>query len=133
MRIENQRVGEVNAYGQFGPIEFLIGKGYGTVSQTGHSLAHNDFLQMVYEYGIVGAIFYIRFIILIIKRTVHLNRIKSKYFFGYFACTSIIIVMGLISSMLVFDKFFAFLCAYMGFVEAQCFIPGKQLENHSYE
>lgn len=100
---------------------WVVGRGYGSIKETRHTNAHNDMLQMIYEYGIVGAIFYIRLLVLTLKRTLTLKKTKSTYFMGYFSCFCIMLVMGGVSNMVVFNSFFAFLCAYMGYVEGQCF------------
>lgn len=101
------------------PMQWLIGRGEGSIVQTGFPNAHNDPLQLLYEYGLIGLVFYVVFVIRSIKSMIHLRRIKSKYYPGYFSCIAVIIIMGAVSNLFVFGSFFAFICAYMGIVSAK--------------
>jgi len=107
-----------NALSDNNIIEWIFGRGQGSITQTSHSNAHNDALQLLFEYGIIGFVFYFSFVVRSIKETIRLRRNGSKYFMGYFTCTITIIVMGAVSDLFVFYSYFAFLCAYMGMAEA---------------
>lgn len=101
------------------PVQWLIGRGDGSIVQTGFPNAHNDPLQLLYEYGLIGLIFYVIFVVRSIKSMLNLCKKKSMYYPGYFSCIAIILIMGSVSNLFVFGSFFAFLCAYMGIVSAK--------------
>lgn len=100
-------------------IDWLVGRGFGSIEITKHSNAHNDALQMLFEYGIIGLVVYIFFIIYLITRTNLLRKKQSPYYIGYVISLIITIILGLVSNLIVFYSYFAFLCAYWGFVEAE--------------
>lgn len=103
----------------FSLLDWLVGRGFGSITITNHTNAHNDGLQMVFEYGLVGLIFYITMLFTVIKRTLRLRKIKSPYYMGYAASLIIFVVLGAVSNLVVFYSYFAFICAYWGFVEAK--------------
>jgi len=107
-----------NALSDNNIIEWIFGRGEGSITQTRHPNAHNDALQLLFEYGIIGVVFYFTFVVRAIKKTIALRQSRSRYFMGYFTCVITIIVMGAVSNLFVFYSFFAFLCAYMGMAEA---------------
>lgn len=100
-------------------IDWLVGRGYSSILITKHTNAHNDALQMLFEYGIIGLAVYIIFIINLIRRTNLLRKQKSPYYIGYAISLIITIILGLVSNLIVFYSYFAFLCAYWGVVEAE--------------
>ena len=107
---------------RFSFADIILGKGYGSIKLTGHTNAHNDALQMLYEYGIIGLTFYIIMLSFFLKRTLFLLKKNSKFFNGYFAALSILLVMGAVSNLTVSNNYVAFICAFCGFVEAQLYV-----------
>lgn len=100
-------------------IDWLLGRGYGSITITRHTNAHNDALQMLFEYGIVGLIVYGLMILYIIKRLIVLYKQNSIYYMGYASSVIITVMLGLVSNLIVFYSYFAFICAFWGIVEAK--------------
>jgi len=100
-------------------IDWLFGRGFGSITLSKHTNAHNDALQLLFEYGIVGLIFYIYLIIYSWRRVRILRKMKSPYFMGYVSSFIIFIMLGLVSNLVVFYSYFAFICAFWGMVEAR--------------
>lgn len=100
-------------------IDWLLGRGYGSILITKHSNAHNDALQMLFEYGIVGLIVYIIMCFYVIRRMLILRGKKSKYYLGYASSVIITVLLGLTSNLFVFYSYFSFLCAFWGIIEAK--------------
>jgi len=97
--------------------DLVFGRGFGKISETGFSNAHNDFLQTIYEYGIVGLALYVILLVKIIKKSRSV-KIKNTFFStGYSFTVIICIVMGLVSNLTVSFSFFIYLCAFWGIVE----------------
>lgn len=110
-------------------IDWFLGRGAGSIRITRHTNAHNDALQMLFEFGIVGLVLYIVLLWNIIKRTRILRRIKSSYYFGYLVSLVIFVVLGFVSNLVVFYSYFSFICAYWGLAEYE--ITQNNLLNHS--
>lgn len=100
-------------------IDWLVGRGYGSITITRHTNAHNDALQLLFEYGFVGLLFYVMMLYFVIKRTITLKRGNSLYYMGHVASLMILLVLGAVSNLVVFYSYFAFICAYWGIVEAK--------------
>lgn len=98
--------------------DWLVGRGQGSIKVTRHSNAHNDPLQMLFEFGIVGLMGYIILLVNIFKRLIVLRKSKSTNYLSYAASVIITVVLGLVSNLVVFHSYFAFICAYWGIVEA---------------
>lgn len=98
-------------------IDWLVGRGYGSILITSHTNAHNDALQMLFEYGIVGLFLYVIMFVSVIKKTITLYRQNSQFFMGYLVSVIIFVVLGMVSNLVVFYSYFAFICAYWGLAE----------------
>lgn len=98
-------------------LDWLVGRGYGSIIITKHTNAHNDALQMLFEYGIVGLVFYLLMLWNAIKSSRALYRHNSPYFMGYLVSLIIFVVLGMVSNLVVFNSYFAFICAYWGIAE----------------
>ena len=99
--------------------DWLVGRGYGSISITKHTNAHNDALQMLFEYGLVGLVFYLFILWNAIKSTRVLYKYKSPFFMGYLVSLIIFVVLGMVSNLVVFNSYFAFICAYWGIAECE--------------
>lgn len=96
---------------------WIIGNGKGSIYDTGHTNAHNDALQMLYEFGIVGLFLYIWLVINIVKRTFYLFKKKHPLFMPYATSVIITIMLGLVSNLIVFYSYITFITALWGIVE----------------
>ena len=102
--------------------DIIIGKGFGTITQIGFTNAHNDFLQILYEYGIIGVLLYFLLIYHILKQ---LQMTKKHLENGQSVVLAegtsfiIFIVLGLVSNLVVSYTFFVFLCCFWGFIEGR--------------
>lgn len=61
------------------PISFFVGHGYNSVSSLVGGHAHNDFIEIFYNYGIISVILYISFYISLIKECVKMYMAKFTY------------------------------------------------------
>ena len=108
-----------NRISNFGLIDWLLGRGYHSIWETGHTNAHNDALQVLYEYGLAGLVVYILITIQAIKRIFYLYKNDSQYAYGYVASIIIYIVLGLVSNLYAYNTYFIFICAYWGLMEGE--------------
>ena len=106
------RVIETNSF-----FDWLVGRGYGSITITKHTNAHNDALQMLFEYGLVGLVFYLLMLWNAIRSTRILYKHNSPFFMGYLVSLIIFVVLGMVSNLVVFNSYFAFICADWGLAE----------------
>ena len=102
----------------FSPIEMIVGRGYGSFKETGHTNAHNDALQLLYEFGLIGLMFYIALLLILFRRLKVVKRYAEEYYVGYIFCFITIVVLGMFSNLVTFNSYFAFLCSYLAMAEA---------------
>lgn len=107
------------AFGQSSPIELIFGHGYGSIANTRHSTAHNDALQLLYEFGLIGLLVYILMLVRIIKRMFILRKIRSPYYLSYASSVVIAVVLGMVSGLVVFNSYFSFVCIFWGIIEGR--------------
>lgn len=102
------------------PIESKIfGHGHNMVkSSISYDLsAHNDYLEVLYNHGIVGFILLIWLLFILAWRVYKLYIIKSKLFISYFSAFLIFLFMTMISHIILYPTYIIFLFSYLGFVD----------------
>ena len=101
-------------------LEWMFGHGYNSVMDTvlwGLS-SHCDYLEILYNYGIVAEILFIYFILILIKKAVRLVRVNSIYGNGYISSVVIFLVASLPSHMLTYSTYFLSICFFWGYMES---------------
>ncbi len=100
-------------------VEWLMGHGHQAVSELGDaSASHNDFLEVVYDYGLIVFVVYLFIHIYIIKRTIYLYKTKNSLFGSYYFAFVVFFVMSWISILVVQPRYLIYFGIYWGGVEA---------------
>lgn len=84
--------------------------------------AHNDFLEVIYDYGLVILVLYLGLWVYVIKRCVRLFRDESPLFLPYAVSLSIFIVMSIVSHLILYASYFLFLVLFWGCIEGSFFV-----------
>lgn len=98
--------------------EWIIGHGYNAVqyvTSTGYS-AHNDYLEVLYDYGIFAFILYIRLIIALIE--LYWRKVKDPDYPSFSLLVSICIfcVSSIFSHLMTYPTYFLILSLYWGWI-----------------
>ena len=96
--------------------ELFFGHGYNTVVETsiGYS-AHNDFLEVTYDYGLIGLIIYLSIYISLFSKIKH---IKSQNYRSAYICSLIIfLINSTFSHMILFPNSIIVLCSFWGITD----------------
>lgn len=101
------------------PSSLILGHGHFSVRRDSilEISAHNDFLEVIYDYGLVIFILYIGLVVYVIKRSVRLFRSNSELFLPYAVSLSIFIVMSMVSHLILYTSYFNYLVLFWGSVE----------------
>ena len=105
---------------QSSTLELLLGHGHYGVSRVtflGLS-AHNDFLEVIYDYGLMIFLLYLFLWYYVIRRCFLLYRQKSTLFFPYAASLSLFIVLSNVSHLILYTSYFNYLVMFWGMTEA---------------
>jgi hypothetical protein len=82
------------------PDYLLMGHGYGALSITMDMWAHNDFLEILYSFGIIGLTLYLMFVAKIVSIFFEMKRLKYEHF-DAFAVSLVWFAFGSMFSILV--------------------------------
>ena len=108
MIVESSFVDIIDGHGHFGVRK----------NSTLEISAHNDFLEVIYDYGLIIFILYLCLWGFVIKRTYYLYHIKSPYFLPYAASFGIFVSMSMVSHLILYTNYFNFLVMFWGMTEA---------------
>ena len=101
------------------PIELLFGHGhYGVRNNSILKIsAHNDFLEVIYDYGLLIFILYLCLWIHVVRQTIRLFKLRSNLYLPYAVSLSIFIIMSMVSHLILYTSYFNFLVLLWGAVE----------------
>ena len=97
-------------------LHWVVGAGYNSVLLSkictdgvlgGNVSAHNDFLEVLYDYGIVGLAIYISFFINIIRKAIKMKKDKYKYAVSFIASILMVISISLTSHLVIYLNYYA--------------------------
>lgn len=114
------------------PSEYLFGHGHFSVRRDSPFFmsAHNDFLEILYDYGILVFVLYLLFWYYVIKTLIRLYREKSEYSISYFSSIIVFAFMSLVSHLVLYASNFIYLVCFWGAIEAIGCSNKQKLEAH---
>lgn len=96
----------------------LFGHGPRGVQQLGMATAaHNDFLEVLYDYGILGLIVYLSIHVHLIRRTIRLKKTNNPLFWSFFTMYIIFFVMSMVSILIPQQRYLIYMAVYWGCLE----------------
>lgn len=97
-------------------MERFFGYGYNGVFLTGAASlsAHNDFLEVLYDYGLFGFALYISFIVTLIKYNVKIYKGAFESAAGFTASLVLFFTFSMFSHLIYYPTYFAYLLIYWG-------------------
>jgi hypothetical protein len=98
----------------------LFGHGHNSVIRDSYLQisAHNDFLEVVYDYGLIIFILYLALWIHVIRRCFYLYKKRSNLFLPYSVSLSIFLSMSLVSHLILYASYFNILVMFWAMIEA---------------
>ncbi len=109
-----------DAFKESSLIDKILGHGYGAVRTLhigGRSInAHNDYLELLYDYGIIGVCLIVAWIIYLFKVFIRLCRRKSVMLPGYALTLTIFVFLTMLSYLLFQSNIMIFLAFYFGII-----------------
>ncbi len=97
--------------------EWIFGHGYNAVmNDIGYGLsAHNDYLEILYDYGLIAFVLFLIFIVGMIKYCNKLKKYNCKYYKGMIISLEIFIIASIPSHMYTYSTYFIILSLYWGY------------------
>ena len=112
----------IERYASSDIVSQLFGKGYNSVTGTDKTRAlsaHNDFLEVLYDYGAIGFVFYLLIHLSLIKWAILLFRRKSPMAFPVLVSYVCFIVMSMVSHLIIYPTYFGLLTSFWAFAECK--------------
>lgn len=99
----------------------LFGHGWNAVSLNGNNglSAHNDFLEIIYDFGIIAFILYLFIYFFLYKKLKKLIKASSQYAGPFAASCVIFILASNVSHIVIYMHFFILYVIFWGFVSAK--------------
>lgn len=104
------------------PIENLFfGNGHNTVRENiSYRLsAHNDYLEILFDYGAVGLVLFLLIVVSLFKRYVIIRKYNSEYLASYVSFLVIFLFMTLVSHIVLYPTYIIFLFSYLGMIDLE--------------
>ncbi len=106
----------LKSYSSLSNFRKLFGTGYSGVTNALGISAHNDFLEVMYDYGLAGLLLYIVFIITQIKEIFILRKRKSKYTAAYASSVIMFIVLSIFTHLILLPTYFLAMAYFWGII-----------------
>ena len=102
------------------PRDLVLGHGhYGVKKDSFYEMsAHNDFLEVIYDYGLIILILYLWLWGYVIRQCYRLYRARSSLFIPYATTLSFFLVMSMVSHLILYATYFNYIVMFWGMTEA---------------
>lgn len=99
-------------------LQFIIGRGWlGSIRCSDLGLTcHNDFLEVLIDFGIIGLIFYLTFITSLIKFCGGMIKIKHEYAPAMGASIGLFLVNSMVSHIIIYSSYLILFSLFWGFM-----------------
>ena len=91
----------------------------------GNEMAHNDILELLYDFGIIGAVIYFLFILSLFKNAIRhrKDKLKKPLYAAFFSSLTFFVIISLsncvIYSSMIISPFMLAFGIYMGLLQAR--------------
>ena len=112
----------INRYKNGDLTQQLFGRGFDSVRGKDREMslsAHNDFLEVMYDFGLLGLLLYVLIHFSLIKWTIRLFRTGSQLAFPVFISYICFLVMSLVSHLIIYPTYFGLLIAFWAYAECK--------------
>lgn len=97
----------------------IIGEGCDAVIKYIGYSSHNDFIEMLFDYGILGLIIYLLFFVRMVLSTMKSRKLGNNYFQANIASIIVFIVMSMVSHLWLYPTYFAYIIALWAITNAK--------------
>ncbi len=99
------------------PENLLLGHGHDSTLERFGITAHNDFLEVTFDYGIIGLVLYVWLHFCLLRKTYALIRARSPHAPAFGAAYAVFLVMSMTSHLIIYPTYFAYMAAFWGTIE----------------
>ena len=100
------------------PFQFLFGDGYYAVINIIGETAHNDFLEILFDFGLFGFILYLFIYFCLLKSFISMKRLGYKYCAQFLVSIIIFGIMSMLSHVIMIPSYMMYICMFWGLILA---------------
>jgi O-antigen ligase len=89
--------------------------------------AHNDFIEVLYDFGIIGFFIYLLLIGRIVKLMFRVKRFDTQYFHANLGVLIIFFVMSMVSHLIIYPTYYAYLVIIWAITDGQLAFLTKRI------
>ena len=104
----------LDAFSRSSPLNIIFGHGFYAVDNTIGFGTHNDFLMILYNYGIIGFVLYILFYFELFRCAKRLKNENSPFVTAYIVSICVFIILSMGSNIMNTQIQFLLLCVFWG-------------------
>lgn len=102
------------------PSHILLGHGHDSVRKNSilNISAHNEFLEITYDYGIIILLVYLGLWVYVVRQWLYHYRNDTPYLIAYTLSICIFAIMAMVSQLVLYVSYFLYLVMFWGMVHA---------------
>ena len=112
-----------NRYLSSSIVKQILGHGFDGVRRDSSYIipvsAHNDFLEVLYDFGVIGFLLYVLIHFSLIKWSIQLFRARSRLAFPVLISYVCFLVMSIVSHLVLYPTYFGLLVAFWAYAECK--------------
>ena len=109
-------------------LDLFLGRGSGSVEQLlGGLSAHNEWLEFLFNYGVIGVVLYALFVLALARRMLKLVRMSSRYAASYAMAITYMLVVGMYGQI-YFAHSTLYIMMFFGAVEGLMFNDARNAQ-----
>lgn len=112
---------------QSSPWDLFLGRGSGSVEQLLGMAAHNEWLEFLFNFGVIGVVFYAQLVLALARRLLKLIRISSRYAAGYAMAIVYMLIVGMFGQI-YFAHSTLYIMMFFGAVEGLMFNDARNAQ-----
>tara|TARA_R110001583_G_scaffold56717_1_gene170919 strand:+ start:7948 stop:9072 length:1125 start_codon:yes stop_codon:yes gene_type:complete len=94
---------------------WILGNGYNSVKQTYiNDSAHNDFLEVLYDYGLIGLFLYLILIYKLYEIYLKLKKLDWVFSIAFGSSLIIFMVLSIFSHLIIYPSYFIYIASFWG-------------------
>lgn len=90
--------------------------------------AHNDFLEILFDYGLLIFILYLMLYLILLRRLIYIRKKLKKYYVPYAVSIIVFIGMSMVSHLVLYPTYFIFMTCFWGAIESEILL-NKEIYN----
>lgn len=76
---------------------------------------HNDYLEILYDYGVIGFVLYAKLLYILLKKGIMMFKEKNKYSPSFISSIVLVLIFSFSSHLIIYPNYFFYMCLFWGY------------------